>query len=208
MQNKIIREVSSYYSDKLRTHGATPQGVDWNSTESQEMRFEQLLKLVSLTKKDFSVLDVGCGFGSLFKFLKAKYSSFSFSGFDISEEMIAEAKKLFPEKNAQWISDKENIPVHDFTFASGIFNVRLQNSNSEWKDYIIETLKWMNEKSELGFSFNMLTKYSDADKMRDYLFYADPLFIFDYCKKNFSKHVALLHDYPLWEFTILVRKNN
>ena len=53
----------------------------------------------------------------------------------------------------------------------------------------------------------MLTKYSDKEYMRDNLYYADPLFIFDYCKRNFSKQVALLHDYGLYEFTILVKKD-
>ena len=43
--------------------------------------------------------------------------------------------------------------------------------------------------------------------MRPYLYYADPLFLFDYCKKKYSKSVALLHDYGLYEFTILVRKD-
>jgi hypothetical protein len=33
----------------------------------------------------------------------------------------------------------------------------------------------------------------------------DPLRLFDHCKRTFSPDVALLHDYPLWEFTILVR---
>ncbi len=58
-----------------------------------------------------------------------------------------------------------------------------------------------------AFLFNMLTKYSEKEYMRDNLYYADPLFIFDYCKRNFSKQVALLHDYGLYEFTILVKKN-
>jgi len=42
--------------------------------------------------------------------------------------------------------------------------------------------------------------------MREDLYYADPCFIFDYCKRNFSRNVALLHDYELYEFTIIVRK--
>ena len=42
--------------------------------------------------------------------------------------------------------------------------------------------------------------------MKDHLFYADPCFFFDHCKKHFSKNVALLHDYGMYEFTILVRK--
>ena len=64
----------------------------------------------------------------------------------------------------------------------------------------------MNSKSKHAFSFNLLTKYSDKEFMQDYLYYADPLFYFDYCKRNYSKNVALLHDYYQYDFTILVRK--
>jgi hypothetical protein len=42
--------------------------------------------------------------------------------------------------------------------------------------------------------------------MRADLYYADPAQVFDYCKRRFSPNVALLHDYGLYEFTILVRK--
>jgi hypothetical protein len=41
--------------------------------------------------------------------------------------------------------------------------------------------------------------------MKDYLHYADPLFIFDYCKTYFSGFVLLKHDFTLDEFTIIVR---
>ncbi len=57
-----------------------------------------------------------------------------------------------------------------------------------------------------GFAFNALTSYSDIEFRRDDLYYADPLFWFDYCKTNISKYVALLHDYPEYDFTIIVRK--
>ncbi|MFX7953370.1 class I SAM-dependent methyltransferase, partial [Acinetobacter baumannii] len=58
-----------------------------------------------------------------------------------------------------------------------------------------------------GFSFNCLTSYSDEDRKRDYLYYADPCQLFDLCKRRYSRQVALLHDYGLYEFTILVRKD-
>ena len=45
-----------------------------------------------------------------------------------------------------------------------------------------------------------------AERMKDYLFYADPGELFDHCKRRYSRWVALLHDYGLYEFTILVRK--
>ena len=43
--------------------------------------------------------------------------------------------------------------------------------------------------------------------MREELFYADPGWIFDQCMRRYSRHVALLHDYGLYEFTVLVRKS-
>jgi hypothetical protein len=52
----------------------------------------------------------------------------------------------------------------------------------------------------------MLSTYSDPEKRRDDLFYADPCEMFDLCKRRFATRVALLHDYPLFEFTVIVRK--
>ena len=39
------------------------------------------------------------------------------------------------------------------------------------------------------------------------LYYADPCALFDYCKRNFSRNVALLHDYKIYDFTLIVRKS-
>jgi hypothetical protein len=52
----------------------------------------------------------------------------------------------------------------------------------------------------------MLTSYSDPDRMRSDLYYGDPCLFFDHCKRTYSKQVALLHDYGLYEFTVIVRK--
>src|SRR5688572_3486190 len=38
--------IARYYAAALATHGPTPRGVDWNSAESQELRFTQLLTVV------------------------------------------------------------------------------------------------------------------------------------------------------------------
>jgi len=110
------------------------------------------------------------------------------------------------EKNTNWFSDINLIPKSDYIISSGIFNVKLNNTNTEWLKYCLETMHIINDRTIKGFSFNMLTKYSESSFMKDNLYYADPLYIFDYCKKNFSKYVALKHDYPLYEFTIIVRK--
>ena len=40
---------------------------------------------------------------------------------------------------------------------------------------------------------------------RPNLYYADPAEMLSYCLTRFGRSVALLQDYGLWEFTVLVR---
>lgn len=203
--NGILDNVRQYYAEKLRTHGATPEGVDWNSLESQELRFEQLLR-ISDRMQAFSINDYGCGYGALNEYLTDRGYSFQYRGFDISEEMIAKARELHNGlDHCEFVADDSLLTSADYTIASGIFNVKLQNRHEEWKEYVLSTLHAIAGLSERGFAFNALTKYSDAECMRPDLFYADPFHFFDYCRRNFSRFVTLLHDYPLYEFTILVR---
>lgn len=201
----ILSNINHYYTKRILTHGATPKGVDWNGEKSQFIRFAQLSKII--IQDNFTINDIGCGYGKYIEYLAQNYNNYIYNGYDLSSEMIENAKKLYPNSNFLIITKPENIEKSDYSIASGIFSVKMEHNESEWLSYILSTLEQMNEKSIRGFSFNMLTKYSDKEYMRDDLYYADPLFIFDYCKRNFSKQVALLHDYGLYEFTILVKKD-
>ena len=68
-KDNIQSEVRNYYDQKILSFGATPQGVDWNGEESQNIRFSQLIKLFE-DENSFTVLDLGCGYGSFYEFLK------------------------------------------------------------------------------------------------------------------------------------------
>ncbi len=205
--SKIQSNVSNYYTKKINDFGKTPQGVDWNSAETQEIRFVQLSKLIS--KDSFSVLDFGCGYGSYYSFLKLNYLNFNYTGYDISESMRVAAKESLSGTNDTKIVDENGlVQFYDFVVASGIFNVKLDNAIGDWVEYTKETLMELNRLALTGFSFNMLTSYSDRHLMKDYLYYPDPMKYFDFCKQNFSRNVALLHDYDLYEFTLIVRKES
>jgi SAM-dependent methyltransferase len=205
-KDTLLSEVARYYSEKLSEHGETARGVDWNGEESQALRFEQLCTIID-TSNHFSINDLGCGYGALYDFLANKYEEFSYSGVDVSESMVQSAELRYQGKsNARFVLSSESDQVADYGVASGIFNVRLGRSDVEWQMYLEATLDVLDRTSRLGFAFNCLTSYSDADKMRDYLYYADPCVLFDLCKRRYSRNVALLHDYGLYEFTILVRK--
>jgi len=181
------KKLSEYFSEKLEEFGATPKGVDYNGSASQERRFEQLVKVIN-PSESFTVIDYGSGYGAIFDFLNAKGWQFEYYGFDLIEKMIIAGREVHKDyPNAHFTTDQNEIPVADYLLAGAIFNIKLDESYEGWQEFILHTLVQMNALCSKGFSFNMLTKYSDIDRMaeRPDLFYGDPLFFFDFCKRNF-----------------------
>jgi SAM-dependent methyltransferase len=204
--NLNLDQVESHFDNQLREYGATPRGADWNGAESQHIRFDQLLKIVEAPV--FSIIDYGCGYGALADYIGKKGLQADYYGFDILESAIAMARKVYAGKqDITFTLDEGLLPVCDYTVDSGVFNMHSGHSFDEWTEYVVSILHRFDRLSRKGFASNFLTKYSDSDKMRSDLYYADPLYLFDYCKRNFSKNVALLHDYRIYDFTILVRKD-
>jgi hypothetical protein len=174
---EILDEVGAYYASKLAAHGSTPRGVDWNSPESQRLRFQQLLKICDER-----------------------------SGFDIAEPMVAAARARHSGRaDCRFVANEDLLEVADYTVASGVFNVKLGFDDRAWERYVLETLERLRHLSRKGIAFNCLTRHSDPERIRSDLYYADPTFLFDHCRTRFSRRVALLHDYPLFEFSVLVR---
>jgi SAM-dependent methyltransferase len=200
----VLESVSAYYGSKLEEFGPTARGVDWNSPESQRLRFAELLRIVEGAER-VSINDFGCGYGALLDFLLEHAVPVDYAGFDVCPAMIAAARQRHGSTPNACFTDRPNLLPADYTVASGIFNVKLQHSESSWRAYTFDVLDRLNTLSTRGFAFNMLTSYSDPERRRRDLHYEDPRDMFDHCKKMFGR-VTLLHDYPLFEFTVLVRK--
>lgn len=202
-----LNDISDYYTERIKTFGASSKGVDWNGGASHLMRFEQLTKLISQPEKGECVLDFGCGYGAYLDYLKQLDYPLEYVGVDISSAMIEAARAAHPaEKNQYYHAESLERVSFDYIIANGVFNVKLNQTESSWVAYVEESLDDLNERSTKGFAFNILTSYSDTDKRQSHLYYADPLYWFDWCKRHCSRNVALLHDYDLYEFTILVKK--
>lgn len=201
-----LSKIEKLYSQNLEKFGIDSKSVGWNSPESQTLRFEKLMSVVEEpVHESFSMNELGCGYGELYKFCEAKnYRLKQFNGYDISEKMIDAAKKYINNSNVKLYKESKIITKADYTITSGIFNVKFEELGANWESYIKETLKNMFENSEKGMAFNLLSKYVDFEA--ENLYYADPLFYFDYCKRELSKYVNLLHDYKLYEWTIIVKR--
>jgi SAM-dependent methyltransferase len=201
----LLAKVESYYTEKLREHGATPRGVDWITPESQRLRFEQLARLWG-TEQAFSLNDLGCGYGALVDYLRERGLRVEYTGTDLSDAMLAAARRLHDgEPGCRFTRGGAPPAPADYSLASGVFNVRLDVGLAEWERYVTENIDALAAQSRKGFAFNALTTHCDAERRRADLYYADPLALFDYCRRRHSRRVALLHDYPLWEFTVVVK---
>lgn len=201
----LLGSVSRYYAGTLEAYGPTARGVDWNSEESQRRRFTELLR-VTEGATQCSVLDYGCGYGALLDYLRSEGRPVRYTGYDIAPEMVACARgRHAGAPDAVFTADLPRA-ASDYVLASGIFNVKLDHGLDEWRGYVLSTIAAFDALSRRGFAFNMLTTWSDPARRRENLYYADPAVMFEHCKATFGA-VALLHDYPLFEFTILVRKD-
>ncbi len=201
----ILSTVDAFFTAKLAAFGPTHRGVDWNSADGQEMRFAELLRVVDDPGRPFSLLDYGCGYGPLAPYLDRHGFAADYRGFDVSAAMVAQARDLHPGRPFTAAAG-ELVPA-DYVVASGLFNVKQDTPADAWQAYMADVVDAFDRLSVRGFAFNALTLYSDADRRRADLYYADPLFWFDRCKRRYARRVALLHDYYPWEFTLVVRKD-
>lgn len=204
-RSPLLANVARYYESKLAAHGATPAGVDWSSERSQVLRFDQFTPLLE-GDRDASIGDYGCGYGALLDYLRSRGHTGAYLGFDAAPAMVAAAAARHANDfHARFVRARAELEPSDVTVASGIFNVRLDAPDDRWREHVQETIRDMASVSRRGFAFNVLTSYSDIDRRRRDLYYADPRNLFDYCMRLWPRRVALRHDYELYEFTILVR---
>jgi SAM-dependent methyltransferase len=202
----MLADVGDYYSAKVRQHGATAQGADWRDAEGQERRFECLLG-VARGRASGSLAEVGCGYGALADYIARAGHDLAYTGYDISADMI-ETARARPYASARVTFRLGSSPTDaaDYVVASGIFNVRLGYSDEVWTDYVHDTIETMARSARRGFAFNCLTVHGDPERRRPHLYYADPAALLTHCIARHGRHVAVRHDYGLYEFTVLVWK--
>lgn len=196
-----IREL---YEKSLIEHGVSPLAVGWRDEASQRLRFEKLMNVTCEATEPFVLNELGVGYGALYDYVVSrKLPMAHFRGYDIVTGMIDAARDRLPSNAELVVGERITAPA-DFSVTSGIFNVRGLPDNDSWARYIGSVLDNMHEYSSRGFAFNMLSSY--VDWKANGLYYADPSDWFAHCKRRYSRFVSLIHDYPLWEWTIVVRK--
>ncbi len=202
----ILEKVAKYYGDKISRFGPTALGVDWNKPEYQEARFAQFLRLLPRDRR-FSLLDYGCGYSAFYEYLKARGFRMEYIGCDISEGQIAAAQSKFGD-HTDFHVQVSSLPTksREFAIASGVMNVKLDIDAKVWTEYVLQCIGLLDSVSTEGFAFNMKSSLSDPEYRKEFIHYADPSSMFEHCARYYSRNLSLLHDYDLYDFTILVFK--
>lgn len=200
-----LQTVGEYYTQRLAAFGATAKGADWRDEESQYLRFAQLAKILE-GDNAASVCDLGCGYGAFAGYLRSTGHVGDYEGVDVSEKMIAEARQLLgTDGKCRLTLGERPERKADYVCASGIFNVKLDADPVAWEQHVYDVIDVMVDSALKGVAFNCLTAYSDADRMQDYLYYASPSKILEYCARKHGRWIELAHDYGLFEFTMRMR---
>lgn len=201
------KELIEHYQSLLAKHGDSPQALQYRDAETQIARFKILGEVASSLN---SVLDVGCGLGHLYLYLKSVGFDGKYIGVDIVPEFAEMAARNFKDDenvSIQLASGLEPLPTGcDYVLLSGVFNNRMPDN----KEFMETTLRQMFASAEKGIAFNAMT--SHVDYYDENLYYVDPIEVFSFCKKELGGHPVLRHDYVLsengfpFEFAVYVYK--
>lgn len=205
----LLDDIAHYYTQKIHAHGATPLGVDWSCVPTQQMRFVHLLKLCSF-ESAISLNDVGCGYGALLAFLAKRFrgAPIDYLGMDISPAMIAHAQKLWRKRSGTKFLVASSSPrIADYSIASGIFNVKLNQPVDLWELFVAQSLADMHLASRRGFAVNFLTPPSAQNPPVPELYYAEPEVWREYCERTFHSRVEVIGGYGLREYTLIARSS-
>jgi SAM-dependent methyltransferase len=191
------------YTERYREFGYDPQTLGWGKGGRQPLRFAALMEMAR--SKKGSVLDVGCGFGDLYKFLIDSGWNGKYVGVDLVSVLVDEARNQYPGIDVRicdilsdYLEEK-----FDYVVASGIFNARLQEEANEY--HIERMLGRMFELARLGVAADFMS--SHVDFRNEEAWHTDPGWVLSVGFK-LTRRVVMRHDYLPYEFCLYLYRSD
>jgi ubiquinone/menaquinone biosynthesis C-methylase UbiE len=200
--NKTHRErIISSYNDAFMRNGYHTNALLWSSKEVQELRFEKLANIG--IKTGDSILDIGCGFGDFYAYLQKQGVETNFTGIDLSENLLLEGRKQYPDVDLQQGDlfdlnpDKKSF---DYVTLSGTLNNKLDDEG----EYAYQVIERMWKICRKGIAFNLLDARHEWTGGRWDLqsFYPEEIAKF---MRQFSDNIEIVDDYLENDFTVLAQ---
>jgi len=198
---KRKRAIRAYYEPRISPYRAGYAILDWASPESQRARFKVLAENVPLAGK--SLLDVGCGLGDLWGFLKDQKIAVEYTGVDLVAKMVEAARKRHPDGlflcTDVFQEEAFQPGQFDVVFCSGAFNLNLGNN----REFLPTAVSRMLELSADQVVFNLLHHRARCGDRR--YFYFDPEDVRSLLS-SIDCEMRLIDDYLPNDFTVICRK--
>ena len=154
--------------------------------------------------ENFSIIDVGCGFGDLYDFLeKNGYDVISYLGIDINDNFIEECKNKY--SNSIQFIESDSIPKEnsaDIVFACGIFNAKIDEQDNY--DYIKESLESFLTSANKYVIVDFLSPF--VDYKQELSFHPD-LDLLIPIIKELGYPFEVIFNYLPYEFSIKINKD-
>jgi len=180
----------AFYQEHYETYGTSPQGVAWDSVQTQKRRFSAIISCLGDIKQD-TLVDAGCGFGDLYLYLQEKNNlPKTYVGLDLCKPMVMEAKVRTGCNIMQRDILKQTIPMADWYVASGSMNLLTRMETGIF-------IQRCFEKSRKGFVFNLLSGKEQEGKFS----YWAPYDIIKLCQSLGGK-VEIKEGYMEGDFTV------
>lgn len=121
-----LRQAAEYWDVKSSSADSFLESVEQNS-RPQKMRYESFVRAHDL--ENCSVLDVGCGAGDFYRHLHKREINSSYTGTDISSNMVSACRNRFPGQIFRHVDivDLPDNEAYDYVVSFGIHNIRVDN---------------------------------------------------------------------------------
>lgn len=190
-----MHNILFHHNKRLEKYGESQQSLDVNG---QTVRY--CISAEIGISKDSSVLDVGCGFGDFYGFLKYQRIKVNYYGVDINENFIKIAKKRYPDTTFEVRDIERQRFTKKFDWVIGLGLTTMTDDNHN-KNLMKEMFRICNK----GVVIDFLTSYVNY-KVRGF-HYTSPEKMFKF-SKSLTKRVSLRNDYKPFNFCLYLYKND
>ena len=197
-KDEIIKD---FFNKLVEKHGYSPKSLAYSGEKSQKIKFNIVTEVG--IEDNCSVLDVGCGFGDYFNYLKQRgIKNIKYCGIDISNKIVDFAKEKNSlvnviQGNVLDLSDDEK---YDYVISLGFNCVK---TGSNWRT-LTQVLDKMWKLSKKGIAYNAVSTFSETSPRK--IYFVSPAKVIDYIMTNLTYKVVFRHDYMPHDFTIFAYK--
>ena len=193
------RRTITHFQNLVDRFGTDSQALGWRDKRSQTERFVVLVS--GGIDAGASLLDIGCGQGDLYSWLRENEIWVEYRGIDLTPAMVARARARFPEAHFEVASlfnlDDSHRAHH--VVASGIFYLRQETPF----EFLQEAVTHLYQMAEVSLAFNCLSTRGGHKGEGEYR--EDPAAVLGFCFQ-LTPFVTLRHDYHSGDFTVLLRR--